>query len=97
MNWGTIISDALAFIISVVFVYVWNTYIKPYLEDKHLSEVANVVVHAAEAMFKSGNGEAKLAYAIDLVEEKYHIAMDDEKILAAVQAAWQAMDIEQKK
>lgn len=96
MSLGMIITDAIVFIVSVVFVYVWDRYVKPWLADKHLSEIANVVVHAAEAAYGAGHGSEKLAYAIKLVNEKYKVDIDEDKIVMAIEAAWKAMDIEQK-
>lgn len=96
MEWGAIIAEIITFIVTFLLVYAWRVYVRPYLEDKHLMEIAAAVVHAAEAKFGAGHGEEKLTYALQLINEKYQLSIDSEKILMAVEAAWKAMDILQK-
>lgn len=96
MNITTIIAEIIVFAVAMIAIYFWRSVVKPYIEDKHLTEIANIVVHAAESMYGAGRGEEKLAYAIAMINTKFNIDLDDEKIRMAIEAAWKAMDINQK-
>lgn len=71
-------------------------YVLPYIKEHRLTEVARVLVNAAEALYGAGHGKEKLEYCIQQINEKYHLHVDPEKVTNAIQAAWQELDIAQK-
>ena len=80
--------------ISGVLGWVWVNYVKPWLEDRRLVEVAEIVVQAVEALVGRGHGEQKWLLALEKIEE-WGFAVDEQRVVDALKAAWKKMDLSQ--
>lgn len=72
----------------------WANYVRPWLEQKGLSEAAGIVVNAVEALLGRYCGEDKWRLALAKMGER-GFDVDDEAVLDALNAAWKQMDISQ--
>ena len=78
-------------LISGIISFMLGKYVVPWLKDKHLYEVAVVVVKSAEAAYGRGNGEQKFAAALESLKARGY-DIESEKVLEAVRAAWKELD-----
>lgn len=90
----TTIGAALALILA------WLTwkFIIPWVQTSTLGKWADIAVNAMEAIIGSGNGDQKLAGATDMVMNaltRLHLHADEDAIYAALQAAWQKLNLSQ--
>lgn len=77
-----------------LFSYTWKSYIRPWLEERKLEEVAVVVVNAAEAILGRYAGEEKWKLALQKMAER-GFDVDDEAVIEALKSAWNQMNISQ--
>lgn len=68
--------------------------INRFLEDHNLTAAAEVAVKAAEALWGRYHGAEKLAAVKAALEAKGY-KMDDEKVMNAIRAAWQILNMNQ--
>lgn len=74
--------------------WVWENHIKPWLAERQLTEVAEIVVNAVEAIVGRYNGKEKWQMALDKITE-WGFDVDDERVLDALEAAWKKLDLSQ--
>ena len=92
-----ILSTAISLIAALLYgliLYAWKKYIKPWLVQSDLGEVAMIVVEAVEAIVGRGNGEKKLDLALEKMKA-YGYNIDNEVVLDAVRSAWKKLDLNQ--
>ena len=83
---GTVLSGLAALI--------WGRHIKPWLEERRLTEAAAVIVNAIEALYRELDGEEKLAIAFErLFDIGVCKNLDAERVREAVEAAYMQMHI----
>ena len=71
---------------------VWVKYVKPWLEQRDLSDAAKIVVEAVEALLGRYCGEQKWKAALEkMVERGFNI--DSDIVLDALKAAWKQLDM----
>lgn len=71
---------------------VWVKYVKPWLEQRDLTDAAKIIVEAVEAIFGRYCGEQKWQAALEkMVERGFNI--DSDIVLDALKAAWKQLDM----
>lgn len=94
MNWTSVVMDIILFAFVTIVTFVGKKYVLPWIELNHLTAAATVAVQAAETIYGRYHGDEKLLAALEqLAQQGFDI--DSEKVLNAVKAAWQALDISQ--
>lgn len=76
---------------AVVLSFIMGKYVVPWLKDKHLYEVADIVVKSAEAVYGRYNGEQKFRAALESLKARGY-DIESEKVIEAVRAAWKELD-----
>lgn len=71
---------------------VWVMYVKPWLEQRDLSDAAKIVVEAVEALLGRYCGEDKWKLALEKMQER-GFNIDSDIVLDALKAAWQQLDM----
>lgn len=74
--------------------YVWRRWAKPWLEQKQLIEVAEIVVNAVEAILGRGYGADKWIMALDKMAQ-YGFDVESTAVEDALNAAWKKLDLSQ--
>ena len=74
--------------------YVWKRWAKPWLEQKKLMEVAEIVVNAVEAILGRGYGADKWILALDKMAQ-YGFDVESQAVEDALNAAWKKLDLSQ--
>lgn len=74
--------------------YVWRRWAKPWLEQKQLMEVAEIVVNAVEAVLGRGYGADKWILALDKMAQ-YGFDVESTAVEDALNAAWKKLDLSQ--
>jgi hypothetical protein len=77
-----------------LIVYAWKKFVKPWLVQTELMDVAEIVVGAAEAIMGRKNGDVKWELALSKLQE-YGYNVDSEIVMDAVRAAWKQLDLSQ--
>lgn len=91
-----VIESAVALVAAVVLcltTYAWKRYIKPWLMQNDMMEVAEIVVNAVEAIKGRYNGEEKWALALEKMENEYGYNVNSEYVMDALRAAWKKLDL----
>ena len=73
--------------------------IKPILEDKTTKNIIEILVNAAEQLYKAGEGEQKLNYVLEEAEKwlkQYHITLDMKRLRALVEAEVLKINMEKR-
>ena len=71
---------------------VWVKYVRPWLEKRDLTDAAEIVVDAVEALLGRYCGEEKWRLALEKMEAR-GFNIDNEVVLDALRAAWQQLDL----
>ena len=74
--------------------YVWNKWVKPWLIQRDLMHVAEMVVAAVEAALGRHKGAEKWALALEKMAS-YGYDIDSGAVLDALSAAWKKLDLTQ--
>lgn len=74
--------------------YVWKRWAKPWLKQKQLMEVAEIVVNAVEAILGRGYGADKWILALDKMAQ-YGFDVESQAVEDALNAAWKKLDLSQ--
>ena len=93
-----IIEALIALIAAVglaVLRYVWKKYIRDWLVQNELMEVAKIVVNAVEAIVGRGKGEEKWTMALEKMANEYGFDVNSEAVQDALRAAWTQLDLSQ--
>ena len=71
---------------------VWVRYVKPWLEQRDLSDAAKIVVEAVEALLGRYCGEDKWKLALQKMAERGFYT-DSQQVIDALKAAWKQLDM----
>ena len=71
---------------------VWVRYVKPWLEQRDLSDAAKIVVEAVEALLGRYCGEDKWKLALEKMQER-GFNIDSEIVMDALRSAWKQLDM----
>ena len=96
-NWTGLVVwviGAVSTFLAALISRVWMAYVKPWLEEKNLTDTARIIINAVEAILGRHAGPAKWKLAIAKMEE-HGFDIDDEKVLDALHAAWLVLDMNQ--
>ena len=74
--------------------YVWNKWVKPWLIQRDLMHVAEMVVAAVEAALGRYKGAEKWDLALEKMAS-YGYDIDSDAVLDALSAAWKKLDLTQ--
>ena len=96
-DWTDIIVSvigALTTAFLAVLQHVWMKYVKPWLQEKGLMDLAGIVVNGVEVLMQGCAGPEKLDAAMEKIKQM-GIKADEERIRLAIEAAWNQMHIAQ--
>ena len=71
---------------------VWVKYVKPWLEQRDLTDAAKIVVEAVEALLGRYCGEDKWILALEKMAERGFYT-DSQQVIDALKAAWKQLDM----
>lgn len=95
IDWTALVVAVIGVIgtaLSALLGRVWVRYVKPWLEQRELTDAAKIIVEAVEAIFGRYCGEQKWQAALEkMVERGFNI--DSDIVLDALKAAWQQLDM----
>lgn len=93
INQGII--DILMFALTTIVTWVIKVHVIPFLQSRHLQEIASIVVKAAESIYGASHGDEKLKYCIAQIENTYGIKINHEQVVNAIESAWLDLNNEQ--
>ena len=70
----------------------WVKYVKPWLEQRDLTDAAKIVVEAVEALLGRYCGEDKWKLALEKMAERGFYT-DSQQVIDALKAAWKQLDM----
>ena len=73
---------------------VWVKYLRPWLEQRDLTDAAKIVVEAVEALLGRYCGEDKWKLALEKMQER-GFNIDSDIVMDALRSAWKRLDIDQ--
>ena len=73
---------------------VWVKYVRPWLEQRDLTDAAKIVVEAVEALLGRYCGEDKWKLALEKMQDR-GFNVDSEIVMDALRSAWKQLDIHQ--
>lgn len=95
IDWTALVVAVIGVIgtaLSALLGRVWVKYVKPWLEQRDLTDAAKIIVEAVEAIFGRYCGEQKWQAALEkMVERGFNI--DSDIVLDALKAAWKQLDM----
>ena len=95
IDWTALVVAVIGVIgtaVSALLGRVWVKYVRPWLEQRDLTDAAKIVVEAVEAIFGRYCGEQKWQAALEkMVERGFNI--DSDIVLDALKAAWKQLDM----
>lgn len=71
---------------------VWVKYVRPWLEQRDLTDAAKIVVEAVEALLGRYCGEDKWKLALEKMAERGFYT-DSQQVIDALKAAWKQLDM----
>lgn len=71
---------------------VWVKYVKPWLEQRDLTDAAKIVVEAVEALLGRYCGEEKWKLALEKMADRGFYT-DSQQVIDALKAAWKQLDM----
>ncbi len=71
---------------------VWVKYVRPWLEQRDLTDAAKIVVEAVEALLGRYCGEDKWKLALEKMTERGFYT-DSQQVIDALKAAWKQLDM----
>ena len=71
---------------------VWVKYVKPWLEQRDLTDAAKIVVEAVEALLGRYCGEDKWKLALEKMADRGFYT-DSQQVIDALKAAWKQLDM----
>lgn len=80
--------------ISALLGRVWVKYVRPWLEQRDLTDAAKIVVEAVEALLGRYCGEDKWKLALEKMQER-GFNIDSDIVMDALRSAWKRLDIDQ--
>ncbi len=80
--------------VSALLGRVWVKYVRPWLEQRDLTDAAKIVVEAVEALLGRYCGEDKWKLALEKMQDR-GFDVDSEIVMDALRSAWKQLDIDQ--
>ena len=77
---------------SALLGHVWVKYIRPWLEQRDLTDAAKIVVEAVEALLGRYCGEDKWKLALEKMADRGFYT-DSQQVIDALKAAWKQLDM----
>ena len=95
IDWTALVVAVIGVIgtaVSALIGRVWVKYVRPWLEQRDLTDAAKIVVEAVEALLGRYCGEDKWKLALEKMQER-GFNIDSDIVLDALRAAWQQLDL----
>ena len=97
VDWTALVVAVIGVIgtaLSALLGRVWVKYVKPWLEQRDLTDAAKIVVEAVEALLGRYCGEDKWKLALEKMQER-GFNIDSDIVMDALRSAWKRLDIDQ--
>ena len=97
IDWTALVVAVIGVIgtaLSALLGRVWVKYVKPWLEQRDLTDAAKIVVEAVEALLGRYCGEDKWKLALEKMQER-GFSIDSDIVMDALRSAWKRLDIDQ--
>lgn len=78
--------------VSALLGRVWVKYVRPWLEQRDLTDAAKIVVEAVEALLGRYCGEDKWRLALEKMQHR-GFRIDNDLVMDALNAAWKQLDM----
>lgn len=97
IDWTALVVAVIGVIgtaVSALLGRVWVRYVRPWLEQRDLTDAAKIVVEAVEALLGRYCGEDKWKLALEKMQER-GFNVDSDIVMDALRSAWKRLDIDQ--
>lgn len=97
IDWTDVVVAVIGVIgtaVSALLGRVWVKYVRPWLEQRDLTDAAKIVVEAVEALLGRYCGEDKWKLALEKMQER-GFNIDSDIVMDALRSAWKQLDIAQ--
>jgi len=97
IDWTALVVAVIGVIgtaVSALIGRVWVKYVRPWLEQRDLTDAAKIVVEAVEALLGRYCGEDKWKLALEKMQER-GFNVDSDIVMDALRSAWKRLDIDQ--
>ena len=97
IDWTALVVAVIGVIgtaVSALLGRVWVKYVRPWLEQRDLTDAAKIVVEAVEALLGRYCGEEKWKLALEKMQER-GFNIDSDIVMDALRSAWKRLDIDQ--
>ena len=97
IDWTALVVAVIGVIgtaVSALLGRVWVKYVRPWLEQRDLTDAAKIVVEAVEALLGRYCGEDKWKLALEKMQER-GFNIDSDIVMDALRSAWKQLDIDQ--
>lgn len=97
IDWTALVVAVIGVIgtaVSALLGRVWVKYVRPWLEQRDLTDAAKIVVEAVEALLGRYCGEDKWKLALEKMQER-GFNVDSDIVMDALRSAWKRLDIDQ--
>ena len=95
IDWTALVVAVIGVIgtaLSALIGRVWVRYVKPWLEQRDLTDAAKIVVEAVEALLGRYCGEEKWKLALEKMADRGFYT-DSQQVIDALKAAWKQLDM----
>ena len=95
IDWTALVVAVIGVIgtaVSALLGRVWVKYVRPWLEQRDLTDAAKIVVEAVEALLGRYCGEDKWKLALEKMAERGFYT-DSQQVIDALKAAWKQLDM----
>ena len=95
IDWTALVVAVIGVIgtaVSALLGRVWVKYVRPWLEQRDLTDAAKIVVEAVEALLGRYCGEDKWKLALEKMAERGFYT-DSQEVIDALKAAWKQLDM----
>lgn len=95
IDWTALVVAVIGVIgtaLSALLGRVWVKYVKPWLEQRDLTDAAKIVVEAVEALLGRYCGEEKWKLALQKMADRGFYT-DSQQVIDALKAAWKQLDM----
>ena len=95
IDWTALVVAVIGVIgtaLSALLGRVWVKYVKPWLEQRDLTDAAKIVVEAVEALLGRYCGEEKWKLALEKMADRGFYT-ESQEVIDAIKAAWKQLDM----
>ena len=95
IDWTALVVAVIGVIgtaVSALIGRVWVKYVRPWLEQRDLTDAAKIVVEAVEALLGRYCGEEKWRLALEKMADRGFYT-DSQQVIDALKAAWKQLDM----